>query len=90
MTGDGLVHGIVENFCGQMMQRTVIRAADIHAGAAADRLKAFQNFNVLCRVIAVGAPGVIKKSGFLGFAFGACHVASPEKEPELVSTAGET
>lgn len=38
VTGDGLVHGVVEHLCHQVVQRSFIGAADVHAGAFADRL----------------------------------------------------
>ena len=41
-----LVHGVVQHFGKEMVQRLLIRAADIHAGAAAHRLKAFENLDV--------------------------------------------
>jgi hypothetical protein len=33
MAGDGLVHRIVEHFGGEVVQRALVGAADIHAGA---------------------------------------------------------
>ena len=47
MAGHRLVHRIVEDFGGQMMQRVDVGAADIHAGAAAHGLQPFQNLDVL-------------------------------------------
>ena len=47
MAGHCFVHGIVEDFRSQVMQRGDVGAADIHAGAAAHRLKPFQHFDVL-------------------------------------------
>ena len=41
-----LVHGIVEHFGEEVMQRLLVGAADIHAGAAAHRLEAFQHLDV--------------------------------------------
>ncbi len=51
--GDRLVHRIVERFGGKVMQRALVGAADIHAGAAAHRLQPFEDLDVLGR-IAVG------------------------------------
>ena len=47
MAGHRLVHGIVEHFGGQMMQRPLVGAADIHAGPAAHRLEPFQHLDIL-------------------------------------------
>ena len=46
VAGHGLVHGVVEHFGEEVMQRLLVGAADIHAGAAADGLKAFQHLDV--------------------------------------------
>ena len=46
MAGHGLVHGVVQHFGEQVMQRLLVSAADIHARPTADRLKAFQHFDV--------------------------------------------
>ena len=35
---------------GQVVQRTLVGAADIHAGTAADRLQPFQDLDVLGRI----------------------------------------
>ncbi len=45
--GDRLVHGVVEHFGGEVVQRALVGAADIHAGAAAHRLEPFQDLDVL-------------------------------------------
>ena len=52
LAGHRLVHGVVEDFGGEVMQCALIGAADIHAGPAPDRLEAFQNLDVLRRVAA--------------------------------------
>ena len=52
MAGNRLVHGIVEHFGGQMMQRAFVGAADIHTGAFADRLQALEDLDILCRIAA--------------------------------------
>ena len=51
MAGDRLVHRIVEDFRRQMVQRGFVGAADIHAGAAAHRLQALQDLDVLGGVV---------------------------------------
>ena len=53
VAGDGLVHGVVEHLGGEVMQAALVGAADIHAGAAADRLQALEHLDVFGR-IAVG------------------------------------
>ena len=55
VAGDRLVHGVVDDLGGQMVQRGLVGAADIHAGAAADWLQAFQDLDVLGRVVLAGA-----------------------------------
>ncbi len=45
VAGDRLVHRIVEHFGGEVVQRALVGAADIHAGAAADRLQPLQHFD---------------------------------------------
>ena len=39
------VHRIVEHFGGEVMQRALVGAADIHAGAAAHGLEPLQHFD---------------------------------------------
>ena len=58
VAGHGLVHGVIQNLADQMVEGALIRAADIHAGAAANGLKPFQNLDIR------GAVRV-----FLGFLF---------------------
>ncbi len=70
---NGLVHGVVENLGGQMMQRTFVRAADIHAGPAADGLKPLQHLDVLGRVLTARRSIAVEQAGFFGFSLGACH-----------------
>ena len=55
VAGERLVHGIVDHLGEQMMQRFLVGAADIHAGAAAHRLEPFQHFDVLGGVTAFRA-----------------------------------
>ncbi len=52
ITGDRLVHRVVEHLCGEMVQRPRIGAADIHAGPPAYRLQPFQNFDILGGIVA--------------------------------------
>jgi hypothetical protein len=60
MAGDGLVHGVVEHFGDQVMQRPLVGAADIHARPTADRLQALQNLDILGRIVAA-LPGRVLK-----------------------------
>jgi len=46
MAGDRLVHGVVEHFGCEVMQPTLVGAADIHAGAAANRLEPLEHLDV--------------------------------------------
>ena len=59
VAGQRLVHGVVDDFGEQMMQRLLVGAADIHAGAAAHRFEPLQNLDVLGGVagFAAGAGG---------------------------------
>ena len=45
MACNSLIHRVVQNFGNQMMQRPLIRAANIHARAFAHWLKPFQHLN---------------------------------------------
>ena len=47
MAGDRLIHGVIEQFGHQMVERTLIGAANIHAGPPADGFKALQNLNIV-------------------------------------------
>ena len=53
VAGDGLVHRVVDRLGGEVVQRPLVGAADIHAGPAANRLQPFEDFDILGRV-AVG------------------------------------
>jgi hypothetical protein len=61
VAGHRLVHGVVQQFARQMVHGALVAAADVHAGASAHRLEAFQDLDVLGRVTAGGlCPGVEK------------------------------
>ena len=47
VAGQRLVHGVVDHLGEQVMQRLLVGAADIHAGAAAHRLEPLQHLDVL-------------------------------------------
>ena len=46
MAGDRLVHGVVEQFRREMVQRALVGAADEHARPPAHRLQAFEDLDV--------------------------------------------
>jgi len=50
VSGGRLVHRIVDDLGEEMMQRLLVGAADIHAGAAANRLQPFQHLDIGRRV----------------------------------------
>ena len=73
VAGQRLVHGVVDHFREQMMQRLLVGAADIHAGAAAHRLEPLQHLDMLGGVAAVRAArfGRLRvRPGGLGSGFG--------------------
>jgi hypothetical protein len=53
VTRERLVHRVVDHFCEEVMQRLLVGAADIHAGAAAHGLEPLQHLDVLGAVAAV-------------------------------------
>ena len=57
VAGNGLVHGIVDHLGEQVMQGIGVGAADIHAGAAANRLETFQHLDIGSRIAALGRRG---------------------------------
>src|SRR6187200_570593 len=54
VTRDRLVHRIVENLGDQVVETAFVRAPDIHAGAAANRLQPFQNLDIFGGVVVTG------------------------------------
>jgi len=50
MAGNGLVHGVVQHLGHQVVHGAFVAAADVHAGAPAHRLEAFQDLDVLGRI----------------------------------------
>ena len=56
MAGDRLVHGVVDHLGEEVMHGLLVGAADVHAGAAAHRLEAFEDLDI-SRGIAVGGIG---------------------------------
>ena len=53
VAGDRLVHAIVDDLGGEVVERAVVGAADVHAGAAADGLEPFEHLD-RGGVVAVG------------------------------------
>ena len=57
VAGHGLVHAVVEHFGEEVVEGAVVRAADVHARAAAHRLQAFQHLDVGGGIAAVVGSG---------------------------------
>ena len=55
VAGQRLVHGVVDYLGEEVMQRLLIGAADIHAGAAAHRLEPFQHLDMTRAIAGVRA-----------------------------------
>ena len=71
-----LVHGVVDDFGEQVMQRLLVGAADIHAGPAPDRLQPLQHLDVARGVAGFGAAAArghlqVRLGVPLGFRLGA-------------------
>ena len=56
VAGDRLVHRIVDDLGGEVVERAGVGAADVHAGAAADGLQALEHLD-RGSVVAVGRGG---------------------------------
>ena len=65
VAGQRLVHGVVDHFREEVMQRLLVGAADIHAGPAAHRLEPFQHLDVLGAV--AGVRRCRRGAAFAGF-----------------------
>ena len=63
MPGKRLVHGVVDDFGEQMMQRLFVGAADIHAGAAAYRLEPFEHLDIGRGVAGLGVARARRRPG---------------------------
>ncbi len=55
VAGQSLVDGVVDHFVDQMVQAHLAGRADVHGGAKAHRLQAFENLDVFAGVAAVVA-----------------------------------
>ena len=51
VAGHGLVHGVVDHLGEEMVQCLLVGAADVHAGAAADGLQAFEDFDEIGAIV---------------------------------------
>ena len=70
VAGQRLVHGVVDHFGEQMVQRLFVGAADIHAGPAADRLQPLEHLDIgrgVAGLGAAGAGGDLQRRAALGF-----------------------
>jgi hypothetical protein len=64
VAGDRLVHRIVEDLGREMVHSPLVRAPDIHAGSAPNRLQPFEYLDILGRVAAVEfCPRCVKEIG---------------------------
>ena len=54
MTGDRLVHRIVDDLGGEVMVGRLVSAADIHAGTPADGFEALEYLDVLGGIVLAG------------------------------------
>ena len=74
MSRQRLVHGVVDHLGEQVMQRLLVGAADVHAGAAADRLKSLQHLDVGGGIAGFGSGGPAGcANGRARFRFGGCE-----------------
>ena len=46
VTGHGLVDGVVDDFVDEVVEAALVGAADVHAGATADGLEAFEDLDI--------------------------------------------
>ena len=63
VAGHRLVHGIVDDLGGQVVQRVCVGAADIHARAPAHRLQPLKHFDILGGIGARGGGGAVEQVG---------------------------
>ena len=66
VAGHGLVHGVVQNLRRQVVEGGLVGAADVHAGAPAHRLEAFQDLDVAGRIGALAGPLFLGRGAFPG------------------------
>jgi hypothetical protein len=53
VTGEGFIHGIIDNFKNEVMKTSLRRVSNVHAGPFANRLKTLENFDLICSVILI-------------------------------------
>ena len=75
VAGDRLVHGVVQHLGKEMMQGRLVGAADIHAGAAADRLKPFEDLDRGSRIPGLARRDAARAIGLAGRRLLACRIA---------------
>ena len=56
VAGEMFVHGIIQHLAHAMMQRALVRAANIHPGLFADGLESLELAQLGCAIIAIGNP----------------------------------
>lgn len=86
VAGDRLVHRIVDDLGGEVVERAGVGAADVHARTAADRLQAFEDLDG-GSVVAFGRGGSGRGSeqvGHLRFSYKALIQAVPRNEPWFI------
>ena len=67
MAGKGLIDSVIDDLIDHVVKtRTIVRVADIHAGAFANRLQAFENLDGICAII-VWLRGVLGHMLFFPF-----------------------
>ena len=72
VAGERLVHGIVDHLGEQVMQRLLVGAADIHAGAAAHRLEPLQHLDMFGGVAGLRAAPARRLGAARGLGRAAC------------------
>ena len=78
MAGHRLVHRVVDDLGGQVVQRVVVGAADIHARAAADGLQPLQHLDVLG---GIGCRSVEGRCAMLAGAIFGADAFAPGRRP---------
>ena len=80
MAGDGLIHRIVEHFGEEVVQRRLVRAADIHARPAADGLQPLQNLDRGGRIASLAGRAAAAR-GVAGLLAVCLRGVAPNKSP---------
>ncbi len=81
MPGHRFIHGVVQHLGKEVMIGALIRAANIHAGAFADRFKAFEDLDILGGIAGTFCTHLVKQLCLLG----GCHMMSPIRAGDSVS-----